>query len=167
MKNEAIGTLFIMRGLPGSGKSTLARQLGGVVYSTDDFFMVNGEYRFDASKLAVFHQMNQDRIKDAMQSREPIIVVDNTNVEAWQIRPYVCLADQYGYRIEIKMPETLWMWDVDVLVERNTHKVPKETLQKMKDRFQHKLAVDQIRNLGSDENLHSKKPQVRVFNSLP
>jgi len=37
--------LFIMRGLPGSGKSTLAKNLAvtnGVVYSTDDFFMVKG-----------------------------------------------------------------------------------------------------------------------------
>jgi adenylate kinase family enzyme len=37
--------LFLMRGLPGSGKSTLAKNLAGangVVYSTDDFFMVKG-----------------------------------------------------------------------------------------------------------------------------
>lgn len=37
--------LILMRGLPGSGKSTLAKKLAGangVVYSTDDFFMVKG-----------------------------------------------------------------------------------------------------------------------------
>ena len=43
-----------MRGLPGSGKSTKARKIAGqfgVVYSTDDFFMVNGEYKFDPKMI--------------------------------------------------------------------------------------------------------------------
>ena len=34
-----------MRGLPGSGKSTLAKKVAdkyGIIFSTDDFFMVNG-----------------------------------------------------------------------------------------------------------------------------
>jgi predicted kinase len=167
MQKEANGTLFIMRGLPGSGKSTLAQQLGGVVYSTDEFFMVNGEYCFDVSKLGTFHEMNQRRTEVAMQCREPVIVVDNTNIQSWQMRPYILLADQYGYRVEIKMPDTPWMWDVDVLAERNTHKVPRETLQKMKNSFQHNLAVEQIRDSGSNENLHTEKSQVRVCHPLP
>lgn len=39
-----------MRGVPGSGKSTKAKKLAGsngVIYSTDDFFMKNGEYIYD------------------------------------------------------------------------------------------------------------------------
>lgn len=43
-----------MRGLPGSGKSTTAKKLAGsegVVYSTDDFFMVKGKYQYDSSKI--------------------------------------------------------------------------------------------------------------------
>jgi adenylate kinase family enzyme len=43
-----------MRGLPGSGKSTLAKVLAGehgLVYSTDDFFIQNGEYKFDSKML--------------------------------------------------------------------------------------------------------------------
>ena len=34
-----------MRGLPGSGKSTKAKKIAaetGIIYSTDDFFMVDG-----------------------------------------------------------------------------------------------------------------------------
>ena len=43
-----------MRGLPGSGKSTLAKKIAGnagVVYSTDDFFMVNGQYMYDPKMI--------------------------------------------------------------------------------------------------------------------
>lgn len=43
-----------MRGLPGSGKSTKAKKIAGsqgVVYSTDDFFMVKGQYVYDGSKI--------------------------------------------------------------------------------------------------------------------
>jgi adenylate kinase family enzyme len=43
-----------MRGLPGSGKSTKAKELAGeqgLVFSTDDFFMVNGKYIFDPKMI--------------------------------------------------------------------------------------------------------------------
>ena len=43
-----------MRGLPGSGKSTKAKKIAGehgVIYSTDDFFMVNGVYVYDAKMI--------------------------------------------------------------------------------------------------------------------
>ena len=41
--------LIIMRGLPGSGKSTKDKQLGegGTILSTDDFWYVDGEYKYD------------------------------------------------------------------------------------------------------------------------
>lgn len=38
-------TLILMRGLPGSGKSTKAKKLAdniGIIFSTDDFFMIKG-----------------------------------------------------------------------------------------------------------------------------
>ena len=46
---------IVMRGPTGSGKSTVVRNLkdlvGMVSFSTDDLFIVDGEYKFDASKL--------------------------------------------------------------------------------------------------------------------
>jgi adenylate kinase family enzyme len=47
-------TLILMRGLPGSGKSTKAQILAGkdgLIFSTDDFFMVNGKYVYDAKMI--------------------------------------------------------------------------------------------------------------------
>ncbi|MBP9839028.1 MAG: hypothetical protein KBC84_10000 [Proteobacteria bacterium] len=50
--------LVLMRGLPGSGKSTKAKKIAGnvgVVYSTDDFFMVNGKYMYDSKLIGDNH----------------------------------------------------------------------------------------------------------------
>jgi adenylate kinase family enzyme len=47
-----------MRGVPGSGKSTKAKKLAGsngVIYSTDDFFMKNGEYVYDVKFIGDYH----------------------------------------------------------------------------------------------------------------
>ena len=46
--------LFLLRGLPGSGKTTLAKSLGGMHIEADNYFMVDGEYKFDASKLNIY-----------------------------------------------------------------------------------------------------------------
>lgn len=51
--------LIIMRGISGSGKSTLAKELAGkngLIFSTDEFFMNNGEYVFDVAKLHWAHK---------------------------------------------------------------------------------------------------------------
>lgn len=89
-----------MRGLPGSGKSTLAKKIAGsngVIYSTDDFFMVKGEYRYDVKMIGAYHEKNLERTVEAMQKRLPLIVIDNTNVKLWEMRKYVEAAENYGY----------------------------------------------------------------------
>ena len=52
--------LVLMRGLPGSGKSTLARGLGGLILSTDDFFVdAHGNYVFDIGRLDEAHRVSR------------------------------------------------------------------------------------------------------------
>jgi predicted kinase len=43
--------LILVRGCPGSGKSTFAKLLGGKHIEADMFFMKDGEYQFDFTKL--------------------------------------------------------------------------------------------------------------------
>jgi NEDD4-binding protein 2 len=53
-----------MRGVPGSGKSTKAKKLAGtdgLIYSTDDFFMKNGEYVYDVKSIGEYHDRNLKR----------------------------------------------------------------------------------------------------------
>lgn len=136
--------LIIMRGLPGSGKSTKANSFGGKVFSTDDFFMVDGEYQFDFSVIGQAHQWNELRTFNEMENGTPVVVVDNTNTQFWQMKPYVEKALELGYEIEFALPETSWAWDLATLVERNTHGVPDDVISKMLHFFEEDATVGKV-----------------------
>ncbi len=138
--------LYIMRGLPGSGKSTAAKNLSDNVFSTDDFFMVDGEYKFDPAFLASNHLKNQNAVLDAMKNGVAPIVVANTATKAWEMKPYVSMADSYGYEVVITYPETPWAWDADECAKRNVHGVPLHAIRAMALRFEKDLTLEDIRN---------------------
>ena len=103
--DKASKTLILMRGLPGSGKSTKAKKLAGeqgLVFSTDDFFMVKGEYAFDPKMIGEYHERNHERAAVAMKEEKPLIIIDNTNIKLWEMRKYVESAEQYGYEVRIE-----------------------------------------------------------------
>ena len=133
--------LYIVRGVPGSGKSTLALNLVGhdfLVCEADKYFMVDGEYRFDASKLKDAHESCRNQVetymKDSLVNDQfyPEIAVSNTFTQEWEMQPYFDLAKKYGYMV------------FSIIVENrhggsNQHNVPAEAIQRMKDRFTVKL----------------------------
>ncbi|XP_064636316.1 uncharacterized protein LOC135493188 isoform X3 [Lineus longissimus] len=88
--------LIMMRGCPGSGKSTLASQLkfSGVILSTDDYFTKNGRYLFRKEKIGDAHQWNQKRALEKMKGGVNPIIIDNTNTQTWEMKPYVIQAQQ-------------------------------------------------------------------------
>jgi NEDD4-binding protein 2 len=130
--------MIIMRGVPGSGKSTLAQSLGrgGVIYSTDDFFMVGNEYRFDPSKIVANHAANQQRVREACEAGISPVVVDNTNTQKWEARPYVQMAEEYGYSVKFVEANTPWSKDAEECARRNTHGVPLAGIQAMLSRYE-------------------------------
>lgn len=133
--------LYIIRGLPGSGKSTFALNLVGadfLVCEADKYFIVDGKYKFDASKLKEAHESCRNLVETYMKDslvndqfyRE--IAVSNTFTQEWEMQAYIDLAKQYGYMI------------FTVIVENrhegvNQHGVSDEVLTKMRDRFEIKL----------------------------
>jgi predicted kinase len=129
--------LILLRGLPGSGKSTLAKSLDGIHIEADQFFMVDGEYRFDASKLKDAHNYCFTRTKSYMyihSSKDTAerIIVSNTFTQEWEMKPYFELAEKNGYRV------------YSLIVENrhdgvNQHGVPADKLEQMKNRFNIKL----------------------------
>ncbi|KAL6083931.1 hypothetical protein STEG23_026592 [Scotinomys teguina] len=112
--------LILLRGLPGSGKTTLSRILlgqsrDGIVFSTDDYFHHQDGYRYNVNQLGDAHDWNQSRAKQAIdQGRSPVII-DNTNTQAWEMKPYVEMAIGKGYRVEFHEPETWWKFDPEEL----------------------------------------------------
>ena len=144
--------LIIMRGVSGSGKSTLAQQLAqahpeSVIYSTDDFFMVEGKYVFDVKKIGENHKKNQDRAVEGMKKKIPLIVIDNTNTQAWEMKPYVLAAQEHGYQIEIHEPEPVSI--EEIMRRQNNRKdsnknLPVEIVEKMLQRFEKNVTIETI-----------------------
>ncbi|XP_060901723.1 NEDD4-binding protein 2-like 2, partial [Labrus mixtus] len=139
--------LILMRGLPGSGKSTLARELlstgpSGLILSTDDYFAHRDGYHYEAGLLGAAHEWNQRRAEDAMHDRRSPIIIDNTNIQAWEMKPYVKLAMERGYKVDFCEPDTSWKFDPYELEKRNKHGVPHEKIAKMMDHFSFPISVD-------------------------
>ncbi|XP_025964631.1 NEDD4-binding protein 2-like 1 isoform X1 [Dromaius novaehollandiae] len=141
-------TLVLLRGLPGSGKSTLARQLkrdypSAVVLSTDDFFNRNGVYVFEHDFLEDAHEWNQARDKAMKNGKSPVII-DNTNIHAWEMKPYVMMARENSYEVIFREPDTPWKFNVQELARRNIHDVPRQKIQRMKEQYEHGVTFHSV-----------------------
>ncbi|NWW45976.1 N4BP2 protein, partial [Pedionomus torquatus] len=149
-KMHLIGqVLVLLRGVPGSGKSYLARTLlednpGGIILSTDDYFCKNGQYHYDPDCLGEAHDWNRKRAKEAFEMRISPIIIDNTNIQAWEMKPYVTLAQQFKYKVMFREPDTWWKFKPKELERRNIHGVSKEKIKRMLERYERCLTVSSI-----------------------
>ncbi|NWZ63396.1 N4BP2 protein, partial [Acrocephalus arundinaceus] len=149
-KMQLIGqVLVLLRGVPGSGKSYLARNLlednpGGIILSTDDYFYKHGQYRYDPDCLGEAHDWNRKRAKEAFEMRISPIIIDNTNIQAWEMKPYVTLAQQFKYKVMFREPDTWWKFKPKELERRNIHGVSKEKIKRMLERYERCLTVRSI-----------------------
>ncbi len=134
--------LILMRGLPGSGKTLFALKLvgDGIIHSTDDFLIKDGKYVFDKDNICRYHRRNLvDSINSMTRGISPIII-DNTNIIAEYCKEYVKYGKIFGYDIEVVEVDTPWAFDIEELIKRNTHDVPRETIEDML-RIYEKLSV--------------------------
>lgn len=139
--------VIIMRGLPGAGKSTWAnRELmnyrhndrhdptAATIVSADHFFMKDGEYKYNPSKIGEAHKECMRAFLDAAGlryiTRLHCLIVDNTNVHRWEYMPYVSVAEALGHEVEIvEVWPREYSWDS--LAQRNAHGVPASTIARM------------------------------------
>ncbi|TFK14862.1 NEDD4-binding protein 2 [Platysternon megacephalum] len=151
-KTHLVGqVLVLLRGVPGSGKSFLARTLlednpSGIILSTDDYFYKNGQYQYDANCLGEAHEWNRKQAKEAFEKRISPIIIDNTNIQAWEMKPYVALSQQYKYKVMFREPDTWWKFKPKELERRNIHGVSKEKIKRMLERYERCLTVNSILN---------------------
>lgn len=130
--------LILVRGVSGSGKTTVAGMFANcLIFTTDDYWELDGNgYKFNATKLGIAHDWNQNRVEQAMKDfagNMPInIAVHNTFTKESEMEPYFELAKKYGYRVHTIIVENRHG-------NENIHGVPDEVLIKQKNRFEIKL----------------------------
>uniref|UniRef100_A0A8C9YUW6 NEDD4 binding protein 2-like 2 n=1 Tax=Sander lucioperca TaxID=283035 RepID=A0A8C9YUW6_SANLU len=67
--------------------------------------------------------------------RSPIII-DNTNTQAWEMKPYVKMALERGYKVDFCEPDTSWKFDPYELENATTNQSKASyTLEASRERF--------------------------------
>lgn len=142
-------TVYIMRGISGSGKSTVAKKLchEGFICSTDAYFMVNGEYKFDRSKLGQYHQWNFENFCNFLKQDAATVCVDNTNTTRKEYQRYIDKAKEFGYEVMVVTVGNPWIKQgsetqaldkeyIKKCADRNSHGVPFEVVWQQAMRFE-------------------------------
>ncbi|XP_039754845.1 uncharacterized protein LOC120629849 isoform X2 [Pararge aegeria] len=164
--------LIIMRGLPGSGKTYLAERIIDAIYctrnqyysthilSTDAYFMRNGDYIYDKSRISEAHEWNQRRARDAMAEGVSPVIIDNTNIELWEMECYVVQGVKNGYIIEVLEPNTPWAKKANQLCRRNSHNVPVAAIRRKLDNFQSGINGDYLLKIFKLRYTSSERPPI-------
>lgn len=137
--------VVIFRGISGSGKSSLKAVLeemcadAGVtisMHSTDDYHMVDGEYKFDQKRLGYFHRLNKEAFEKSLADGIDIVGCDNTNLRQREYKAYI----EAGREVDAAVVAVVFHPDdYDKHVERNTHGVPEEAILRMMGTFSNNI----------------------------
>ncbi|KII75800.1 ATP-binding protein [Vibrio renipiscarius] len=93
--------LTLIRGLPGSGKSTLASTYHAAHFEADMYFaLATGQYQFDPLQLEQAHKWCQEQTEHALRKGQDV-VVSNTFVRRWEIKPYFEMAKKLKATFEV------------------------------------------------------------------
>ena len=127
--------LILLSGVSGAGKSTVAELfIDADIISTDDFFMVNGKYQFDANSLIENHMKCAVKAEQSMHIAHTedvmhTLIIHNTFTKDWEMQPYLVLADKYGYMVHTLIVENRHG-------SESVHNVPQASVNAQRDRFE-------------------------------
>jgi predicted kinase len=165
--------MVIMRGMPGSGKSYLSKLIldrsykepnyKQHIFSADDFFMINGMYQYNVEKLEEAHRFCQNHALTKAREGYSPIVIDNTNLQHWEMYPYVKIAVDNGYVINILEPNTPWRNNANSLFKKNTHNIPEIKLRRMIEKYEPLNNIEDILRPLKLEQYLTTKPKIRHY----
>jgi predicted kinase len=118
--------MIIVRGLPGSGKSTVAKGFPYLHLEADMFLMNGGEYKWSGGRVSQAHSWCKNSVITAIQNKMDV-VISNTFTQKWEFKDYLELAESNGYEVTVFRCTKNY---------GNTHGVPQEALDRMKERFE-------------------------------
>lgn len=124
-----MSNLILVRGLPGSGKSTVALEfvkLGYKHFEADHYFIKDGVYKFDGSKIGDAHRWCQAQVKNSLEDGHNV-VVSNTFTLKWEMQPYLDFQKDIFFNLYIMKATSNY---------KDTHGCPEEMKLKMKTRWE-------------------------------
>lgn len=132
--------MVILRGVSGAGKSTRARELASrnmdtMICSADDYFTVGKHYLFNSANIGKAHAWCLGRAVAALELEVALVIIDNTNTQEWEMRPYIDAATYWNYEYEIEMIGQLSDTALQTYAARNIHNVPLDTIRRQAARF--------------------------------
>lgn len=131
-------TLIILRGVSGAGKSTVADMLAEGLWpicEADKFhYTEDGVYDWKPENIQAAHKWCQDQVKEMMEWKFRKIILSNTFTSEKELKPYLNLADENGYRV------------ISLVVENrhgndSIHSVPQETRDAQERRLRNSLKL--------------------------
>lgn len=134
-----MGRVIVLMGISGAGKDTWIQENfpSADVHSTDKFFMVDGEYKFDVTKLGEGHAWCLREYTKVVQGEvEGVVIVNNTNTSLAEVAPYCALALAHGHELQI----VALVCAPEVAAKRNVHKTPAKSVFQQDARFRRTLA---------------------------
>jgi len=128
--------VIILRGGSGAGKSTWVKKnhSDAFVVSADLFFMVDGEYKFDITKIGEAHATCLRSFVAICQNPPAelsTVIVDNTNTTVAELAPYAQVALVYGHELQL----FTFLYDPVVAAKRSTHGRPLKGCVEMHQRL--------------------------------
>lgn len=126
--------LILVRGLPGSGKSSLSRVIANEIFrcariEADMYFVKDGEYLFDATKLGEAHAWCLKNTREII-GEGVSVVVSNTFTTIKELKPYFDLAKEFKIKPQVVLCQGNY---------KSVHNVPEETIEKMRKRFEYDI----------------------------
>lgn len=136
--------VIALRGIPGPSRHYYANRLKKKadelgksikIVSADQFFYNLGNnkfYAFDESRLSEAHEFCFKEFMKAIQDNTDIVVIDNSNIESWEIAPYRMYSNVNGYKFKIVEVHT----DPSTTTRIQQHMIPPEKTREMQELMQ-------------------------------
>lgn len=161
LNTNTLKNVIFLRGISGSGKTTISNTLchllgyeQTVSFSADNYFIIDGIYTFDISKISEAHKHCVTSMEIALQSSTiRYIIMDNTHTQLWHLYNAENVASQYGanlYYLDIDVPDKAHF---NLCINRQRHNVPKEILLEQWLNWEENSKSEHIPMFASDEEL--------------
>lgn len=72
------------------------------------------------------------------------VIIDNTNIQMWQLKTYATMAVEFTYIIQVIEPNTPWAFNEKELARRTIHGVPRVKIKDMLASYEKNITPEKV-----------------------